>query len=45
MYMYIKMPFCYNFQQDDDFVKIIPSGLEKGDVMVFRGFMKPGGDT
>ncbi|XP_060077890.1 galectin-8-like [Ylistrum balloti] len=30
---------------DDDFVKEIPCGLEKGDVVLFRGFMKPGGDT
>ena len=26
---------------DDDFVKEIPSGLEKGDVLLFRGFMRP----
>lgn len=31
--------------QEDDFVKTFPSGLVKGDVLIFRGFMKPGGDT
>lgn len=31
--------------QEDDFVKTFPSGLVKGDVLIFRGFMKPGGET
>lgn len=30
---------------EDDFVKTFPSGLVKGDVLIFRGFMKPGGET
>ncbi|XP_076099930.1 uncharacterized protein LOC143069269 isoform X2 [Mytilus galloprovincialis] len=30
---------------EDDFVKQIPSGMEKGDVVVFKGFMRPGGDV
>ncbi|XP_052058661.1 uncharacterized protein LOC127698939 isoform X1 [Mytilus californianus] len=30
---------------EDDFVKQVPSGMEKGDVVVFRGFMRPGGDV